>query len=76
MAWRDSCSIRPEFDGIRLSTPSASKALDQSRAALGHDQLEHAYAQGMTLSIEQAIDLALSQRLAQADLSRTKCAAP
>jgi predicted ATPase/class 3 adenylate cyclase len=34
-------------------------SLDQARARLGDEQLERAYAQGMALSLDQAIDLAL-----------------
>ena len=34
-------------------------SLDQARAHLGDEQLERAYAQGMALSLEKAIDLAL-----------------
>jgi predicted ATPase len=34
-------------------------SLDQARADLGDDQLKRAYAQGITLSLDQALDLAL-----------------
>jgi predicted ATPase/class 3 adenylate cyclase len=34
-------------------------SLDQARAHLGDEQLERAYAQGMTLSLEKALDMAL-----------------
>jgi predicted ATPase/class 3 adenylate cyclase len=34
-------------------------SLDQARACLGDEQLERAYAQGMTLSLDKALDLAL-----------------
>jgi len=34
-------------------------SLDQARAHLGDEQLERAYAQGMTLSLDKALDLAL-----------------
>ena len=34
-------------------------SLDQVRAHLGDEQLERAYAQGMALSLEKALDLAL-----------------
>jgi hypothetical protein len=34
-------------------------SLDRARAHLGDEQLERAYTQGMTLSIENALDLAL-----------------
>jgi hypothetical protein len=34
-------------------------SLDQARARLGDEQLERAYAQGMALSLEKALDLAL-----------------
>ena len=34
-------------------------SLDQARAHLGDEQLERAYAQGMALSLEKALDLAL-----------------
>ena len=36
-------------------------SLDQARAHLGDKQLERAYAQGMALSLEKALDLALPQ---------------
>ncbi len=36
-------------------------SLDQARAHLGDEQLERAYAQGMALSLEKALDLALPQ---------------
>ena len=36
-------------------------SLDQARAHLGDEQLERAYAQGMALSLEKALDLALGK---------------
>jgi len=36
-------------------------SLDQARAYLGDEQLEQAYAQGMALSLDKALDLALSR---------------
>jgi hypothetical protein len=36
-------------------------SLDQARAHLGDEQLERTYAQGMALSLDQALDLALGQ---------------
>jgi hypothetical protein len=36
-------------------------SLDQARAHLGDEQLERAYAHGMTLSLDQALDLALGK---------------
>ena len=36
-------------------------SLDQARAGLGDEQLERAYAQGMALSLEKALDLALGK---------------
>jgi hypothetical protein len=33
--------------------------LDQARAAIGGEQLEQAYAHGMALNLDQALDLAL-----------------
>jgi hypothetical protein len=35
------------------------ESLDQARAALGDEQFQRAYARGMALSFDQAIDLAL-----------------
>jgi hypothetical protein len=35
------------------------ESLDQAGAALGDEQFQRAYARGMTLSFDQAIDLAL-----------------
>ena len=43
-----------EFDKRRRQD-----SLDQARAHLGDEQLERAYAQGMALSLEKALDLAL-----------------
>jgi tetratricopeptide (TPR) repeat protein len=43
--------------------------LDHARAQMGNEQLEQTYARGMTLSIDQAIDLALGPALL---LSRTQ----
>jgi hypothetical protein len=37
------------------------ESLDQARAHLGDEQLEHAYAQGMALGLDQALDLALGK---------------
>jgi len=48
--------------GIPLEEPDArhrQDSLDQARAHLGDEQMERAYAEGMALSIEQALDLAL-----------------
>ena len=39
------------------------ESLDQAGAALGDEQFQRAYARGMTLSFDQAIDLALGQVL-------------
>ncbi len=39
------------------------EGLDQARGALGDEQFQRAYARGMTLSFDQAIDLALGQVL-------------
>jgi hypothetical protein len=36
-------------------------SLGQARAHLGEEQLERAYAQGMALSLDQALDLALGK---------------
>jgi hypothetical protein len=36
-------------------------SLDQARAHLGDEQLERAYAQGMALSLEKALDLACAR---------------
>jgi hypothetical protein len=37
------------------------ESLDQAGAALGDEQLQRAYARGMALSFDQAIDLALDE---------------
>ena len=37
-------------------------SLAQARARMGDEQLERAYAQGMALSLEKALDLALSEK--------------
>ena len=42
-----------------LDARDRQDSLDQARAHLGDEQLERAYAQGMTLSLEKALDLAL-----------------
>jgi hypothetical protein len=39
------------------------ESLDQAGAALGDEQLQQAYARGMALSFDQAIDLALGKSL-------------
>jgi predicted ATPase len=43
----------------RLDASRRKESLDQARAVLGDEQLQQAYAQGMALSFDQAIDLAL-----------------
>ena len=42
-----------------LAARDRRDSLDQARAHLGREQLERAYAQGMALSLEKALDLAL-----------------
>jgi hypothetical protein len=42
-----------------LEAHNRRDSLDQARAYLGDEQLERAYARGMTLSLEKALDLAL-----------------
>jgi tetratricopeptide (TPR) repeat protein len=42
-----------------LSARDRRDSLDQARAHLGDEQLERAYAQGMALSLDNALDLAL-----------------
>ncbi len=42
-------------------------SLAQARARMGEEQLERAYAQGMALSIEKALDLALSREAGLGD---------
>jgi tetratricopeptide (TPR) repeat protein len=42
-----------------LTARDRQESLDQARAHLGDEQLERAYAQGMALSLEKALDLAL-----------------
>jgi predicted ATPase/class 3 adenylate cyclase len=44
-----------------LSARDRRDSLDQARAQLGDEQLERAYAQGMALSLDQALGLALGQ---------------
>jgi hypothetical protein len=39
------------------------ESLDQARAQLGDEQLERAYAQGMALSLEKALELASDERV-------------
>ena len=43
------------------TTRQREDSLGQARAHLGDEQLERAYAQGMALSVEQALDLALGK---------------
>ena len=45
--------------GKELDARDRRDSLDQARAHLGDEQLERAYAQGMALSLEKALDLAL-----------------
>jgi hypothetical protein len=40
---------------------SLAVAADHARAALGDEELQQAYAHGMALSLDQAIDLALDR---------------
>jgi hypothetical protein len=52
--------------GVRSHTFAAGirqESLDQAGAALGEEQFHRAYARGMALSFDQAIDLALGQVL-------------
>jgi predicted ATPase/class 3 adenylate cyclase/tetratricopeptide (TPR) repeat protein len=44
-----------------LAARDRRDSLDQARAHLGDEQLERAYAQGMTLSLDQTLDLALGR---------------
>ena len=44
-----------------LDVPHRQESLDQAGAALGDEQFRRAYVRGMTLSFDQAIDLALDE---------------
>jgi hypothetical protein len=44
-----------------LAARDRRDSLDEARAHLGDEQLQRAYAHGMTLSLENALDLALLQ---------------
>ena len=46
---------------LKLAARDRRDSLDQARAHLGDEQLERAYAQGMTLSLDRALDLALGR---------------
>jgi predicted ATPase len=46
-----------------LAARYRQESLDQARAALGDEQCQRAYARGMALSFDQAIDLALEESL-------------
>jgi hypothetical protein len=46
-----------------LDARDRQESLDQAGAALGDEQFQRAYARGMALSFDQAIDLALGQAL-------------
>ena len=46
---------------LGLAARDRRDSLDQARAHLGDEQLERAYAQGMALSLDKALDLALSR---------------
>ena len=59
-ASRRPCSTRREFRGNGSTRGLRQESLDQARQALGDEQLERAYARGMALSFDQAIDLALA----------------
>ena len=49
----------PWQESAPLEARNRRDSLDQVRAHLGDEQLERAYAQGMALSLEKALDLAL-----------------
>jgi hypothetical protein len=52
--------------GQRWNEPEAGErrdSLGQLRARLGDEQFERAYAQGMTLSLQDALDLAFEKAL-------------
>jgi hypothetical protein len=44
-----------------LEARNRRDSLDQARAQLGDERLERAYARGMALSLEKALDLALTK---------------
>jgi hypothetical protein len=46
---------------VELAARLRRDSLGQARAHLGDEQLERAYAQGMALSPDKALDLALSK---------------
>ena len=46
---------------------TTARTASTKRARLGDEQLERAYAQGMALSLEKALDLALSREAGQRD---------
>ena len=46
---------------LGLAARDRRDSLDQARAHLGDEQLERAYAQGVALSLEKALDLALAR---------------
>jgi predicted ATPase/class 3 adenylate cyclase/tetratricopeptide (TPR) repeat protein len=52
---------RPGNQWVELAARFRQDSLGQARAHLGYEQLERAYAQGMALSPDKALDLALPQ---------------
>jgi hypothetical protein len=61
LAWRAWPAMQ-DRTGIQLGKSDArhrQNSLDQARTHLGDEQLERAYAEGMALSLEEALDLAL-----------------
>jgi predicted ATPase/transcriptional regulator with XRE-family HTH domain len=53
----DQTGVQPE----RLDERNREESLGQARAALGDEQVQRAYASGMTLSLDQVFDLALGE---------------
>jgi hypothetical protein len=51
----------------RFDARRRQESLGQARAALGDEQVQQAYAHGMALSFDQAIDLALGRVLSDQD---------
>jgi hypothetical protein len=55
------CQDRTGNSWPELAARDRRDSLDQARAHLSDEQLERAYAQGMTISLDRALDLALGR---------------
>ena len=55
------CGQNSRTNAVKTHEQNHRDGLDQARAQIGDEQLERAYAHGMALSLDQALDLALGK---------------